>query len=269
MKSLLTVKDLRVYFHGNEKVARAVDGVGFEVKSGETVCIVGESGCGKTVSSLTILGLIPTPPGEIKSGEVIFKGENILEFSEDKMREIRGNQIAMVFQEPMNSLNPVFTIGDQVQEAMTAHEALTDDEAQGRCMQLLNDVGIPSPEERLKDYPHQLSGGQRQRVCIARALAQEPVILLLDEPTASLDLKHSLEVLEILKELTANNITVIIAIHDLNLAIRYCKHILMLNDGEVFIEGDKNILTTENIYKLYGVNMKLIKDGSHMLFVPD
>ncbi len=216
-----------------------MDGVDFEVGSGETVCIVGESGCGKTVSSLTILGLIPTPPGEIKAGEVIFKGENILTLNEEKMREIRGNQIAMVFQEPMNSLNPVFTIGDQVQEAMTAHEALADDEAQGRCIQLLNDVGIPSPEERLKDYPHQLSGGQRQRVMIAMALACNPDLVIADEPTTALDVTVQAQILQLFKEIQAKrSMSLLYITHDLGVVANISDRIYVMYSGIIAEQGD-------------------------------
>jgi len=159
---MLSVQDLKVYFIGNERVARALDGVSYEIRKGETVCLVGESGCGKTVSALTILGIIPQPPGKIMGGKVLFNGQNLLDLGEEEMQKIRGNHIAMVFQEPMTSLNPVFTIGDQIKEAIAVHERLDEGETRRRCIQLLKDVGIPSPEQRLKDYPHQLSGGLRQ-----------------------------------------------------------------------------------------------------------
>jgi ABC-type dipeptide/oligopeptide/nickel transport system ATPase component len=164
---MLSVQDLKVYFQLDGSVSRAVDGVSFDIGKGETVCLVGESGCGKSVSALTILGIIPQPPGKIMGGAVLFNGKNLLDLSEEEMQKIRGNHISMVFQEPMTSLNPVFTIQDQVQEAIMAHEKVDEKELQQRCIQLLKDVGIASPEERLKDYPHQLSGGQKQRVMIA------------------------------------------------------------------------------------------------------
>jgi peptide/nickel transport system ATP-binding protein len=171
---MLSVQDLKVYFIGNARVARALDGVSYQVGAGETVCLVGESGCGKTVSALTILGIIPQPPGKIMGGKVLFNGQNLLDLGEEEMQGIRGNHIAMVFQEPMTSLNPVFTVGDQIQEAIMVHERVDEKSIRQRCIQLLKDVGIPSPEDRLKDYPHQLSGGQRQRVMIAMALACDP-----------------------------------------------------------------------------------------------
>ncbi|MDY6951052.1 MAG: ABC transporter ATP-binding protein, partial [Thermodesulfobacteriota bacterium] len=183
---LLSIQDLKVYFRGNDKVARAVDGISLEVGQGETVCLVGESGCGKTVSALTVLGLIPQPPGEIVGGKVRFGGQDLLGLSEEEMQGVRGRQIAMVFQEPMTSLNPVFTIGDQIAEAILVHEAKAE-EVEKRCARLLADVGIADPKERLRDYPHQLSGGQRQRVMIAMALACNPKLVIADEPTTALD----------------------------------------------------------------------------------
>src|SRR4030042_413935 len=175
---LLSVQDLKVYFRGDDELALALDGVSYDIYEGETVCLVGESGCGKTVSALTILGLIPRPPGEIAGGTILFNGQNLLELGEEELQKIRGNHIAMVFQEPMTSLNPVFTIGDQIKEAITEHEHVGEAELHERCLQLLRDVGIPSPDERIRDYPHQLSGGQRQRVMIAMALGCNPDLVI-------------------------------------------------------------------------------------------
>ena len=198
---LLSVQDLKVYFSGNERIARALDGISYDVGKGETVCLVGESGCGKTVSALTILRIIPQPPGEVMGGKILFNGQDLLELSEEDMQKIRGNHIAMVFQEPMTSLNPVFTIGDQIKEAILVHEQLEKNEIHRRCIQLLKDVGIPSPENRLNDYPHQLSGGQRQRVMIAMALACNPDLVIADEPTTALDVTIQVQILDLFKEL--------------------------------------------------------------------
>ncbi len=198
---LLSVEDLKVFFHSDGVVSRAVDGVSYEVKEGETVCLVGESGCGKTVSALAILGLVPQPPGEIPGGKILFKGKNLLDLSEEALQEIRGKEISMIFQEPMTSLNPVFTIGDQIEEAIITHEAVNKDEAQRRAIELLIDVGIPSPEERMKDYPHNLSGGQRQRVMIAMALACKPDLVIADEPTTALDVTIQDQILHLFREL--------------------------------------------------------------------
>ncbi|MGD2100405.1 MAG: ABC transporter ATP-binding protein, partial [Desulfobacterales bacterium] len=164
---LLSVEELKVYFHSEDEIARAVDGVSFDLDREETVCLVGESGCGKTVTALSVMGLVPIPPGEIVGGRILFRDQNLLDFDDSTMQHIRGNQIGMIFQEPLTSLNPVFTIGDQIGEAIQIHQTAPQKEVDGRIEQLLNDVGIPDPAQRLKDYPHQLSGGQRQRVMIA------------------------------------------------------------------------------------------------------
>ncbi len=237
-KLLLSVQDLKVYFIGDEKVARALDGVSYEVHEGETVCIVGESGCGKTVSALTILGLIPQPPGKIMGGEVFFNGQNLLEFSDAQMQKIRGNQIAMVFQEPMTSLNPVFTIGDQVQEAIMIHEELGERETHDLSVQLLNDVGIPSPEERLRDYPHQLSGGMRQRVMIAMALSCNPDLVIADEPTTALDVTIQAQILNLFEELqTKRNMSLLYITHDLGVVANIADRIYVMYAGIIAEQG--------------------------------
>jgi peptide/nickel transport system ATP-binding protein/oligopeptide transport system ATP-binding protein len=198
---LLSVEDLKVFFHSDGTVSRAVDGVSYEIRKGKTVCLVGESGCGKTVSALAILGLVPQPPGEIPGGRILFKGKNLLELDEEEFQEIRGKEISMIFQEPMTSLNPVFTIGDQIEEAITTHDTVEGAEAHRRTIELLTDVGIASPEERMKDYPHNLSGGQRQRVMIAMALACKPDLVIADEPTTALDVTIQDQILHLFREL--------------------------------------------------------------------
>ncbi|MGD9040948.1 MAG: ABC transporter ATP-binding protein [Desulfobacteraceae bacterium] len=238
-KVLLSVQDLKVYFVGDEKVARAVDGVSYEVHEGETACIVGESGCGKTVSALSILGLIPQPPGKIMGGKVLFNGQNLLELTDVEMRKIRGKQIAMVFQEPMSSLNPVFTVGDQIQEAIMIHETLSERETRDRSVQLLKDVGIPSPEERLRDYPHQLSGGMRQRVMIAMALACNPDLVIADEPTTALDVTIQAQILNLFEDLqTSRNMSLLYITHDLSVVANIADHIFVMYAGIVVEQGD-------------------------------
>jgi len=213
---LLSVENLRVYFRSGDGMARAVDGVSFEISQGETVCIVGESGCGKTVSALSILGLVPSPPGEITDGKIMFHGKNLLRCEEEELRNIRGNRIAMVFQEPLTSLNPVFTIGDQISEAIEIHEALPRDKVRQRCIELLKEVGIASPGERLRDYPHQLSGGQRQRVMIAMALSCRPELLIADEPTTALDVTIQAQILNLMRSLQKTHaMSVLYITHDL------------------------------------------------------
>jgi peptide/nickel transport system ATP-binding protein len=236
--TLLSVQDLKVYFHVNQRVARAVDGVSYEVRKGETVCLVGESGCGKTVSALTTLGLIPRPSGEIAGGRVLFKGKNLLDLGEDEMRNIRGNHIAMVFQEPMTCLNPVFTVGDQITEAIMVHEKVTESEVRQRCVQLLKDVGIPSPEERLADYPHELSGGQRQRVMIAMALACNPDLVIADEPTTALDVTIQAQILSLFGELQRKrDMSLLYITHDLGVVASIADRIYVMYAGVIAEQG--------------------------------
>jgi len=243
MDVLLSVQDLKVYFRGDEVVARVLDGVSYDVHKGETVCLVGESGCGKTVSVLTILGLIPRPPGEIAGGRVLFDGKNLLEMKEEDLRKIRGKRIAMVFQEPMTSLNPVFTIGDQIQEAILAHENAKEAELHTRCLQLLKDVGIPSPEERIKDYPHQLSGGLRQRVMIAMALACNPDLIIADEPTTALDVTIQRQILALFRELKAKKeMSLLYITHDLNVVANIADRIYVMYAGIIAEQGERTVI---------------------------
>jgi oligopeptide/dipeptide ABC transporter ATP-binding protein len=238
MDVLLSVQDLKVYFRGDETVARALDGVSYEVRRGETVCLVGESGCGKTVSVLTVLGLIPRPPGEIAGGRIIFDGKDLLEMKEEDLQKIRGKRIAMVFQEPMTSLNPVFTIGDQISEAILVHEKIEEAELKARCLQLLKDVGIPSPEERVKDYPHQLSGGQRQRVMIAMALACNPDLVIADEPTTALDVTIQKQILGLFGELKKKRgMSLLYITHDLNVVRQIADRIYVMYAGIIAEQG--------------------------------
>jgi oligopeptide/dipeptide ABC transporter ATP-binding protein len=238
--TLLSVQDLKVVFKGDKAVARALDGVSYDIKEGETVCLVGESGCGKTVSVLSVMGLIPQPPGEIQGGQVLYCGQNLLELGEEEMRRIRGNQIAMVFQEPMTSLNPVFNIADQIQEAMLIHENLSEQERYERCVQLLKDVGIPSPEERMNDYPHQLSGGQRQRVMIAMALACSPDLVIADEPTTALDVTIQAQILHLFRDLqTKRRMSLLYITHDLGVVAHIADRIYVMYAGIIAEQGDR------------------------------
>ena len=241
--SLLSVRNLKVYFRGDETVARALDGVSYEIRQGETVCLVGESGCGKTVSALTVLGLIPRPPGEIAGGEILFQGRSILGLPEEEMQKIRGNHIAMVFQEPMTSLNPVFTVGDQIKEAMLVHEELSEQELERRCIQLLKDVGIPSAEERIRDYPHQLSGGQRQRVMIAMSLACNPDLVIADEPTTALDVTIQKQILKLFKKLQdTRDMAILYITHDLNVVREIADRIYVMYAGIIVEQGERQVI---------------------------
>ena len=236
---LLSVQDLKVFFHVNNNISRAVDGVSYDVRKGEVACIVGESGCGKTVSALSILGLIQKPPGEIVGGRIMFDGKDLLNLSENEMQEIRGNRIAMIFQEPLTSLNPLFTIGDQISEAISIHREVEPDELHKRCVQLLKDTGIPSPEERLKDYPHQLSGGQRQRVMIAMALACDPDLIIADEPTTALDVTIQAQILDLLKSIRqTRSMSVLYITHDLGVVANIADYIYVMYAGVIAEQGN-------------------------------
>lgn len=236
--NLISVQDLKVYFHGQDRIARAVDGVSYDINRQEMVCLVGESGCGKTVSALSILGLIASPPGEITGGKIFFKGDNLLEFDEEQMQKIRGNHISMVFQEPLTSLNPVFTIGDQIGEAIKIHKNMEDEAIHHRCIQLLQDVGIPSPEERLNDYPHQLSGGQCQRVMIAMALSCDPELIIADEPTTALDVTVQAQILQLFQSLQRlRAMSVMYITHDLGVVANIADRVYVMYAGDIVEQG--------------------------------
>jgi oligopeptide/dipeptide ABC transporter ATP-binding protein len=237
--TLLSVEDLKVYFPAGDRIARAVDGVSFEVRPEETVCIVGESGCGKTVSALSILGLNAAPPAEIAGGRIMFDGQSLLKLDEESMRKIRGNHIAMVFQEPLTSLNPVFTIGDQISEAVSIHENIGTEALHQRCVQLLKNVGLPFPEQRLKDYPHQLSGGQRQRVMIAMALACAPRLIIADEPTTALDVTVQAQILQLFKSVQKkHSMSLLYITHDLGVVANIADRVYVMYAGAIVEQGN-------------------------------
>ena len=231
-EELLVVDDLKMYFHTRDGVVKAVDGVSYTLKCGETLGVVGESGSGKSVTALTIMRLIPQPPGVVESGDVLFRGESLLALTEDEMRKIRGNRIAMVFQDPMTSLNPVYRVGRQVAEPLIIHKGMSKAQAWARATELLELVGIPHAESRVKDYPHQFSGGMRQRVMIAMALANDPDILIADEPTTALDVTIQAQILELMEELQKRTGTAIILItHDLGVVADMANNVLVMYAG--------------------------------------
>ncbi len=230
---LLRVEHLVTEFATDGGVLRAVDDVSFEIPAGGTIGIVGESGCGKSVTSLSILRLIQRP-GRVASGKIVFDGRDLLALSEKEMRAVRGQQIAMVFQEPMSSLNPVYTVGDQIAESLILHQKKSKREALARAVELLALVGIPSPEERVSAYPHQLSGGMRQRVMIAMALACGPKLLIADEPTTALDVTIQAQILELLADLRAKTgMAVMLITHDLGLVAEFAEHVVVMYAGRV------------------------------------
>ena len=231
---LLKVRDLQVEFHTDKGVARALDGISFDVMPGETLGIVGESGCGKSVTSLAILGLIPSPPGRIVGGQILFQGQDLLSLSEREMRKVRGRDIAMIFQEPMTALDPVFTIATQMGEVLRRHQGLTRKQARQSAIDWLARVGIPSPERRIDDYPHQLSGGMRQRVMIAMALSCEPKLIIADEPTTALDVTIQAQVLEQIVKLSQDLGTAMMLItHDLGVVAQTCHRACVMYCGKL------------------------------------
>ena len=238
-EAVLTVDNLKTYFRVKEGLAKAVDGVSYQIHRGETLGLVGESGCGKTVSSLSILKLLEMPPAEFHSGSIFFEGEDLLTFSEQQMRNIRGKSISMIFQEPMTSLNPMLSIGFQVGEVLVNHEGLSAKQARARTVELLEMVGIPSPEKRTTEYPHQLSGGMRQRIMIALALACNPKVLIADEPTTALDVTIQAQILELMMDLRENLGTSILLItHDLGVIAETAHRVAVMYAGKIVEESD-------------------------------
>lgn len=238
MAPLLSVRNLRTVFSTEEGEVAAVDGISFDLHAGETLGIVGESGSGKSVTSLSIMRLIPSPPGRIASGEIIFNGEDLLKKSPAEMRKIRGNEISMIFQEPMTSLNPVFTIGDQIMEAIILHQKLNKKQARERAIEMLRLVGIPSPERRVDEYPHQLSGGMRQRVMIAMALSCNPKLLIADEPTTALDVTIQAQILELLQRLQKElGMAIILITHDLGVVAGMVDRVIVMYAGKIVEEA--------------------------------
>ena len=235
---LLAVEGLKVYFHLDKVIARAVDGVDFQIAQGETICLVGESGCGKTLSALSILGLVPSPPAKVQEGRILYRGKNLLETPEEELRSLRGNRISMVFQEPLTSLNPVFTVGDQISEVLIVHLGLSKSDALERAVELLRSVGIASPEARVKDYPHQLSGGLRQRVMIAMALACGPDLLIADEPTTALDVTIQAQILSLLTSLQQERgMSMLYITHDLSVVASIASQVYVMYAGLIVEQG--------------------------------
>ncbi|MEN9771876.1 MAG: hypothetical protein RJA58_519 [Pseudomonadota bacterium] len=236
---VLEVRDLKTYFHTRDGLVRAVDGVSFKVNAGETLAVVGESGCGKSVTSLSILRLIASPPGRNEGGEILFQGEDLLKASEARMRDIRGNKISMIFQEPMTSLNPVLTIGKQISEVLVLHQNMNESEAKAKAIELLKLVKIPEAESRVDQYPHQLSGGMRQRVMIAMALACDPTVLIADEPTTALDVTIQAQILNLMRELRdRTGASIILITHDLGVVAEMAQRVVVMYAGRKVEEAD-------------------------------
>ena len=241
MATLLEIEGLKTQFFTSAGTVKAVDGVSYTVEQGETVAVVGESGCGKSVTALSILRLIPWPPGRIVDGHIRFDNKDLLSLDEESMREIRGRDIGMIFQEPMTSLNPVLNIGLQLTETLVTHMEITQEAAQRRAVELLEMVGISEPNRRLKQYPHHLSGGMRQRVMIAMALSCEPKLIIADEPTTALDVTIQAQILELMKDLTRKlNVAMIIITHNLGVVARYADRVNVMYAGKIIESGSAN-----------------------------
>jgi len=245
MAALLEVRDLRTYFFTPEGVVKAVDGVSYALEEGETLGLVGESGCGKSVSALSIMRLVPDPPGKIVGGEVIFDGQDLLNLPGSEIRRVRGKQIAMVYQEPMTSLNPVLSIGRQLTESLELHLAMNGAEARREAVRRLEQVGIPDPERRLKQFPHQFSGGMLQRVMIAIALSCNPKLIIADEPTTALDVTIQAQILDLMKNLSREyGVSLLIITHNLGVVARYADRVNIMYAGKIIERG-----TARDIYR--------------------
>jgi peptide/nickel transport system ATP-binding protein len=240
---LLEIEGLKTHFFTRDGIVRAVDGVSFSVGPGETLAVVGESGCGKSVTSLSVLRLIASPPGRIVEGRITFQGQDLLQLSEREMRDIRGNEISMIFQEPMTSLNPVLTIGRQITETLTLHRGLSQKGADARAIEMLRLVGIPEPAQRMEQYPHEFSGGMRQRVMIAMALACDPKLLIADEPTTALDVTVQAQILDLMRQLKERTGTAIILItHSLGLVAEMAQRVIVMYGGRKVEEAPVDAL---------------------------
>lgn len=237
-KNLVEFKNLQTYFYTSDGTVKAVDDVSFKIKEGETLCVVGESGCGKSVTAMSLMGLIPNPPGKVVGGEILFEGKDILKFSEAEMRNMRGNRVSMIFQEPMTSLNPVFRVGDQICEAVILHQGLSKKDADIKAIETLKIIGIPRAEEIMKCYPHELSGGMRQRVMIAMAICCEPKLLIADEPTTALDVTIQAQILDLMKDVKKKLGTSIMLItHDLGVVAEMADYVVVMYAGKVIEEA--------------------------------
>ena len=231
---LLEIEDLSTFFHTEENIVKAVRNVNLTIHKGETLALVGESGCGKSVTALSVMRLIPTPPGRFESGRILFKGQDLLQASEAEIQNIRGNEISMIFQEPMTSLNPIFTIGNQIMEAIRLHQDKTESQARELALQVLRQVAIPSPESRIDQYPHELSGGMKQRVMIAMAIVCRPALLIADEPTTALDVTIQAQILDLLDQLRKETqMAILLITHNLGIVAQYADRVAVMYSGKV------------------------------------
>lgn len=256
MSELLRVQDLRTHFFTHEGTVRAVDGVSFTIMKGETLGLVGESGCGKSVTALSIMRLIPSPPGRILSGEILLEGSDLLSYNERQMRDIRGCKISMIFQEPMTSLDPVFTIGDEIMETVRLHQGLKRSDAKKEVIEALQTVGIPDSERRIKNYPHELSGGMRQRAMIAMALSCNPALLIADEPTTALDVTIQAQILRLIDDLKSRlGTSVLLITHDLGVVSEMCDFVAVMYAGHIVEYTDIHTIFEQPLHP-YTIGLK-------------
>ncbi|MDH3256018.1 MAG: ABC transporter ATP-binding protein [Nitrospinota bacterium] len=243
MSSLLEIQNLSTFFYIEEGVVQAVRNVDLKIRRGETVALVGESGCGKSVAALSVLRLVPIPPGKFETGNILFDSQDIFSKSEKEMEQLRGNDISMIFQEPMTSLNPIFTVGDQIAESIILHQKKTKAEAREISLDLLRKVAIPSPERRIDQYPHELSGGMKQRVMIAMAIACQPELLIADEPTTALDVTIEAQILELLDQLRRDtDMAILLITHNLGIVARYADRVAVMYSGKIVEEAPVEVL---------------------------
>jgi peptide/nickel transport system ATP-binding protein/oligopeptide transport system ATP-binding protein len=236
---LLEIRDLRTWFDTEDGLVKAVDGVNYRILKGETLGVVGESGCGKSVTAMSILRLNPTPPGRYAGGQILFGGRDLLKLSDAELRKVRGNEIAMIFQEPMTSLNPVFTVGDQIMEALILHRNMSEAEAREHAIGMLEKVGIPAPDVRIDEYPHQMSGGMKQRVMIAMALACDPALLIADEPSTALDVTIQAQIMDLLREMQKElGMSILLITHDLGVIAELSDHVAVMYASKVVEYAD-------------------------------
>ena len=270
MHPLLEIENLSTYFHTEENVVKSVRNVDLSINKGETLALVGESGCGKSVTALSAMRLIPTPPGKFESGRILFNGEDLLQTSEMEMQKIRGNEISMIFQEPMTSLNPIFTVGDQIMEAIRLHQNKTETQARDLALHVLKQVAIPSPEKRLDQYPHELSGGMKQRVMIAMAIVCQPALLVADEPTTALDVTIQAQILDLLDHLRKEtHMSILLITHNLGIVAQYADRVAVMYSGKVVeLAPVEELFSSPAHPYTRGLLNSLPKDGTRLETIP-
>ena len=267
---LLQIEDLSTFFHTEENTVKSLRNMDLSIHKGETLALVGESGCGKSVTALSVMGLIPTPPGKFESGRILFRGQDLLKTSESEMQNIRGNKISMIFQEPMTSLNPIFTIGDQIMEAILQHQSKTKPQARELALKVLRQVAIPSPENRIDQYPHELSGGMKQRVMIAMAIDSQPALLIADEPTTALDVTIQAQILDLLDQLRKETgMSILLITHNLGIVAQYADRVAVMYAGKMVELASVEDLFTSPLHPYTrGLLNSLPKDGTMLETIP-